>query len=256
MKPRIESLFGMKGLALIRAMDWRTSPSRAGKASRAKDGRVPVSSSSWKVSIPQSVWWMRTISLVPSRRCEMVRDRMTSSVTTPPALRMTWASPSASPSTPYGFSRASMQATTAACDAGGSGRSALSKLAAYRPELVTKVSVLLMLPPLNKTDQASARSYPFNRWSNPTYQTRNTRLADAEPAAHRQAQDRSGHDGDHDDADGGDHAEDPSVGGCPQRAPAVVQHQDVGEQDRGDQPVQHLGLHEQLDEVPRDQGDG
>jgi len=27
------------------------------------------------VSIPQSVWWIRMISLVPSRRCEMVSDR-------------------------------------------------------------------------------------------------------------------------------------------------------------------------------------
>jgi hypothetical protein len=36
-------------------------------------------------------------------------------------------------------------------------------LAAYRPELVTKVSVLLMLSPQDKTDQVSARSYPLNR---------------------------------------------------------------------------------------------
>src|SRR5713226_3319642 len=40
-----------------------------------------------------------------------------------------------------------MQATTAVCEAGGMGRSPLSKLAAYRSELATKVSVLLTVPP-------------------------------------------------------------------------------------------------------------
>ena len=80
-------------------------------------------------------------------------------------------------------------------------------------------------------------------------------LADAEPAADRQAQDRDSHDGDHDDAGGSDHAEDQSVGGCPQHAPAVGQDQDVGEQDGGDQSVEYLSLHEQLDEVTGDQGD-
>ena len=36
-----------------------------------------------------------------------------------------------------------MQATTRTCEAGGNGRSPLSKLAAYRSALATKVSVLL-----------------------------------------------------------------------------------------------------------------
>ena len=40
------------------------------------------------------------ISFVPSSRWEMVRDRMTLFVTTPPALRITCQSPSESPSTP------------------------------------------------------------------------------------------------------------------------------------------------------------
>ncbi|GAA1852444.1 hypothetical protein GCM10009836_35660 [Pseudonocardia ailaonensis] len=48
--------------------------------------------SSVKVSIPQSVWWIRMISCVPSRRWLMASERISSSVTTPPALRMTWAS--------------------------------------------------------------------------------------------------------------------------------------------------------------------
>ncbi|MDP8988444.1 MAG: hypothetical protein M3N11_08875, partial [Actinomycetota bacterium] len=65
-------LWGMKGLAWMRAIDWRTSASRSEKASKAKGGRMPVSasirplrSSSRKVSIPQSVWCTRTISVVP-----------------------------------------------------------------------------------------------------------------------------------------------------------------------------------------------
>ena len=59
-------------------------------------GRSPVDSSSWsancssvKVSMPQSVWWMRMISSVPSRFWEMARERISSSVMTPPALRIT-----------------------------------------------------------------------------------------------------------------------------------------------------------------------
>src|SRR5580704_2212475 len=40
-----------------------------------------------------------------------------------------------------------MQATTAVCDAGGKGRSPLSKPAAYCSELATKASVLLTVPP-------------------------------------------------------------------------------------------------------------
>ena len=43
-------------------------------------------SSSRKVSIPQSVWCISTTSRVPSRRWEITSDRITSSVTTPPAF--------------------------------------------------------------------------------------------------------------------------------------------------------------------------
>ena len=67
-------------------------------AIRDKNGVRVQSNASLKVNMPQSVWWMSMISRVPSRRCEMVRDRIASSVTTPPAFRMTWASPSRRPS--------------------------------------------------------------------------------------------------------------------------------------------------------------
>jgi hypothetical protein len=58
-----------------------------------------LNSSSVKVSMPQSVWWMRMISFVPSSRWLIASERISSSVTTPPALRMTCASPSARPRT-------------------------------------------------------------------------------------------------------------------------------------------------------------
>ena len=97
----------MNGLALMRAIDWRTSSSRSAKASAAHSGLMPVSSWIWRlksssvnVSMPQSVWWMRMISSVPSSRCEIASERISSSVTTPPALRITCASPSWSPSAP------------------------------------------------------------------------------------------------------------------------------------------------------------
>jgi len=88
--------------------------------SSASCRRKPASSSPWT---PHLVWWIRTISRVPSARCDSASERMTSSVTTPPALRMTWASPFCRPSTAVTSSRASMQATTASPLAGGPARS-------------------------------------------------------------------------------------------------------------------------------------
>ncbi len=127
----------MNGLALMRPIELRTSSSRSVKDSGDHVGLIPVSfcrsprkPSSVKVSIPQSVWWMRTISLVPSRRWEIASERISSSVTTPPALRMTCASPIWRPSRAWTSRRASMQATTATFFAGGSGRSPLSKRSA------------------------------------------------------------------------------------------------------------------------------
>ncbi len=63
--------------------------------------------------MPHPVWWMRTTLRVPSARWLMVSERITSSVTTPPALRMVWQSPSSRPSAACRLRRASMQATTA-----------------------------------------------------------------------------------------------------------------------------------------------
>ncbi len=88
-------------------MDWRTSSSGSGNDSAPQAGLIPVSScidrlnaSSVNVSMPQSVWWISMISLVPSNRWLMASDRISSSVMTPPALRITWASPSPRPSSP------------------------------------------------------------------------------------------------------------------------------------------------------------
>src|SRR3712207_6235880 len=141
----------MNGLAWMRAIDWRTSSSRSLNASAAHSGLMPVSSctdrlnsSSVKVSIPQSVWWMRMISSVPSSRCEIDSERISSAVITPPALQMMWASPSSRPRIRDGISRASMQATTATFLAGGSGSSPLSKDSAYCSALRRSSSVTLM----------------------------------------------------------------------------------------------------------------
>ena len=64
----------------------RTFSSTSVKDSIANDGAIPVAScssarkpSSVISCSPQSVWWMRTTSSVPSRRCEIASDRITSS---------------------------------------------------------------------------------------------------------------------------------------------------------------------------------
>src|SRR5215510_5018711 len=88
--------------------------------------------SSENVSMPQLVWWMTNHSLVPSSLCEITSERMASSVARPPALRITWASPSASPAYLAGSSRASMQVRIAKCRAGGMASLPFSpKLLAY-----------------------------------------------------------------------------------------------------------------------------
>src|SRR5262244_663561 len=85
---------------------------------RLSSSKVPMISSE-NVSMPQLVWWMTNHSLVPSSLCEITSERMASSVARPPALRITWASPSASPAYLAGSSRASMQVRMAKCRAGG-----------------------------------------------------------------------------------------------------------------------------------------
>ena len=99
--PRVDSRYG---LSLISRMDSRTSSSTSVNARAAHGGRRPVACStrsaketSSVVCSPQSVWCTSTISRVPSRCWEMVSDRMVSSVMTPPALRMTCASPMSRP---------------------------------------------------------------------------------------------------------------------------------------------------------------
>src|SRR5579864_2813600 len=81
----------------------------------------------------------------------MTIDRMASSVATPPALRITWASPSFRPRILWTSRRASMHARTARCLAGGIGRLPLSKLRAYPSLLRSSVSVtLIWLSPVSE----------------------------------------------------------------------------------------------------------
>src|SRR5258705_6860370 len=56
--------------------------------------------------IPQSLWCTTNHSWVPSSLWEITSERMASSDARPPALRMTWASPSARPAYFAGSSRA------------------------------------------------------------------------------------------------------------------------------------------------------
>ena len=62
--------------------------------------------------MPQSVWWITMIEVVPSRRWLSMIDLIASSDAIPPALRSTWASPGVRPSTRTGSSRLSMHVST------------------------------------------------------------------------------------------------------------------------------------------------
>src|SRR5262245_29233016 len=85
-----------------------------------------------KSSIPQFVWWMTNHARVPRSLYEMTSDRMASSLARPPALRITWASPSARPAYLAGSSRASIQVRIAKWRPGGNGKLPLSpNVAAY-----------------------------------------------------------------------------------------------------------------------------
>src|SRR5664279_757038 len=76
---------------------------------------------------------MTNHSLVPSSLYEMTSERIASSLARPPALRITWASPSARPAYLAGSSLASMQVRMAKPRAGGRASSPLvPKDAAYR----------------------------------------------------------------------------------------------------------------------------
>src|SRR3954465_5263557 len=92
----------MNGLLRMRSIDWRRSGSRSGNDSAAQLGLTPVSSwsssrksSSRNVSIPQSVWWIRTISSVPSLCWEIASGRIVPSGATPPAFGATGGAASA-----------------------------------------------------------------------------------------------------------------------------------------------------------------
>src|ERR687897_284280 len=74
----------------------------------------------------------------------MASDRIASSVTTPPAFRITCASPTSRPSARAGSSLASMQARTATCVAGGMARSPLPNPAAYLSLFARNSSVTVM----------------------------------------------------------------------------------------------------------------
>src|SRR4029450_1924419 len=87
------------------------------------------------------------ISSVPRRCWEIARERISSSVITPPALRITCASPIESPRIGYGFRRASIQATIATFLAGGSGSSPLSKPSAKGPWFLRNSSMALISAP-------------------------------------------------------------------------------------------------------------
>ena len=86
--------------------------------------------SSSNSSMPQSVWWTTNHSRVPSSLWEITSERSASSLARPPALRITCASPSASPASLAGSSRASMQVRIANRRAGGRGSRPLSPNAA------------------------------------------------------------------------------------------------------------------------------
>jgi hypothetical protein len=64
-----------------------------------------ANSSSVNVCMPHRVWCRNTISSVPRWCWDIASERITSSVTTPPALRITCASPSANPRTRAGSTR-------------------------------------------------------------------------------------------------------------------------------------------------------
>src|SRR5215216_2958520 len=87
------------------------------------------------------------ICSVPSRCWEIAKERISSSVITPPALRITCASPMESPRIGYGFRRASIQATIATFLAGGSGRSPLSKPSAKASLFFRNSSMALISAP-------------------------------------------------------------------------------------------------------------
>src|SRR5690606_8167087 len=118
-------------------MSRRTLSAGSRNACVRHDGRIPVSaasssqnSSSVNVARPQPLCWTSSTSRVPSLRWLIVSERITSSVTTPPALRSTWVSPMSIPNRANTSIRESMHVTTAVRNDGGT--ASPSALAAAR----------------------------------------------------------------------------------------------------------------------------
>src|SRR5436309_1184974 len=77
----------------------------------------------------------------------MISDRSASSDARPPAFLITWASPTSRPRNFAGWSRASMQARTATCRAGGIGSPPRSNPEAYLSFAWTSSSVTVIVRP-------------------------------------------------------------------------------------------------------------
>src|SRR5919197_1914367 len=122
------------------------------------------------------------ICSVPSRCWEIAKERISSSVITPPALRITCASPIESPRIGYGFSRASMQATIATFLAGGSGRSPLSKASAKAALFFRNSSMALISPPFGNGSSKHAKDDPIGQRIDDHELTRETGGVDIRPA--------------------------------------------------------------------------
>jgi hypothetical protein len=85
-----------------------------------------------------------TISSVPSRRCEALSERIASSVTSPPALRMMCASPRSSPSIGKRSIRVSMQASTATLRRGRGSRPGAASVSAREAARASMSSALVI----------------------------------------------------------------------------------------------------------------
>src|ERR1700730_687097 len=89
---------------------------------------------------------MTNHSRVPRSLYEITSDRIASSLARPPALRITWASPSAKPAYFAGSRRASIQVRIAKRRLGGNGRLPLSpKFSAYLAFAASTSSRILVI---------------------------------------------------------------------------------------------------------------
>src|SRR6202011_1144644 len=95
----------------------------------------------------------------------MTSERMASSLARPPALRITWASPSARPAYFAGSRRASIQVRIAKRRLGGSGRLPLSpKFSAYLAFAATTSSRILVIALASCSELSQRIGYQENKW--------------------------------------------------------------------------------------------